>query len=99
MKKAFILFFVLLCSIGIYAHPIGVDRAKELGLAFVNANLNQACQLTDLQLVYTGTTSRGETSFYVFNFGNTGFVILSADDCYRPIVGYSDHLGRSLPST
>lgn len=90
MKKAFILFFVLLCSIGIYAHPIGVDRAKELGLAFVNANLNQACQLTDLQLVYTGTTSRGETSFYVFNYGSTGFVILSADDCYRPIVGYSD---------
>ena len=90
MKKAFILFFVLLCSIGIYAHPIGVDRAKGLGLAFVNANLSQACQLTDLQLVYTGTTSRGETSFYVFNFKDTGFVILSADDCYRPIVGYSD---------
>ena len=89
MKKAFILFFVLLCSIGIYAHPIGIDRAKELGLAFVNANLNQACQLTDLQLVYTGMSARGETSFYVFNFGNTGFVIISADDCYRPIVGYS----------
>ena len=90
MKKAFILFFVLLCSIGIYAHPIGVDRAKDLGLAFVNANLNQVCQLTDLQFVYTGTTSRGETSFYVFNFGNTGFVIISADDCYHPIVGYSN---------
>ena len=90
MKKAFILFFVLLCSIGIYAHPIGVERAKELGLGFVNANLNQACQLNDLQLVYTGMSARGETSFYVFNFDNTGFVILSADDCYRPIVGYSD---------
>jgi hypothetical protein len=90
MKKASILFFVLLCSIGIYAHPIGVDRAKELGLGFVNANLNPACQLTDLQLVYTGMSSRGETSFYVFNFGNMGFVILSADDSYRPIVGYSD---------
>ena len=90
MKKVFILFFVLLCSIGIYAHPIGVDRAKELGLAFVNANLNQACQLNDLQLVYTGMSARGETSFYVFNFGNTGFVILSANDNYRPIVGYSD---------
>jgi hypothetical protein len=90
MKKASILFFVLLCSIGIYAHPIGVDRAKELGLSFVNANLNQTCQLTDLQLVYTGMSTRGETSFYVFNFGNTGFVILSADDNYRPIVGYSD---------
>ena len=90
MKKVFILFFVLLCSIGIYAHPIGVDRAKDLGMAFVNANLNQACQLNDLQLVYTGMSARGETSFYVFNFGNTGFVILSADDSYRPIVGYSD---------
>ena len=90
MKKVFILFFVLLCSIGIYAHPIGVDRAKDLGMAFVNANLNQACQLNDLQLVYTGMSARGETSFYVFNFGNTGFVILSANDNYRPIVGYSD---------
>ena len=90
MKKAFIFFFVLLCSIGIYARPVGVDRAKELGLGFVNANLNQTCQLTDLQLVYTGMSSRGETSFYVFNFGDTGFVILSADDNYRPIVGYSN---------
>ena len=90
MKKIFILFFVLLCSIGIYANPIGVDRAKELGLGFVNANLNPAYQLTDMQLVYTGMSARGETSFYVFNFGNSGFVILSADDNYRPIVGYSD---------
>ena len=90
MKKVFILFFLLLCSTSIYANPIGVDKAKDLGLAFVNTNLNQACQLTDLQLVYTGMSTRGETSFYVFNFGNTGFVILSADDCYRPIVGYSD---------
>ena len=90
MKKVFTLFFVLLCSIGVYAHPIGVDRAKDLGMAFVNANLNQACQLNDLQLVYTGMSARGETSFYVFNFGGTGFVILSADDNYRPIVGYSD---------
>ena len=61
MKKASILFFVLLCSIGIYAHPIGVDRAKDLGLAFVNANLNPVCQLNDLQLVYTGMSTRGET--------------------------------------
>ena len=90
MKKAFILFFVLLCSIGVYAHPVGIDRAKELGLGFVNANLHQACQSTDLQLVYTGMSARGETSFYVFNYNNTGFVIVSADDNYRPIVGYSD---------
>ena len=90
MKKVFILFFALLCSMSIHARPIGADRAKELGLGFVNANLHQACQLSDLQLVYTGTSARGETSFYVFNFGNTGFVILSADDNYRPIVGYSN---------
>ena len=90
MKNAFILFFVLLCSIGVYAHPVGIDRAKELGLGFVNANLHQACQSTDLQLVYTGMSARGETSFYVFNYNNTGFVIVSADDNYRPIVGYSD---------
>ena len=29
-------------------------------------------------------------TYYVFNIGQTGFVIVSADDSFRPIVGYSD---------
>lgn len=42
----------------------------------------------DLQLVTTYNISRGDVAFYVFNTSN-GFVIISADDCATPILGYS----------
>ena len=35
-------------------------------------------------------SSRDEVCFYAFNVGQEGFVIVSADDRFRPIVGYSD---------
>lgn len=72
-----------------YANPVSVDQAKRVGQMYVHANFEQSRQSQDLTLVYTGTSNRGEACFYVFNVGDHGFVIVSADDFYRPIVGYS----------
>ena len=71
------------------AHPVDVNRAKMVGQQFVQANYELNRQNVDLELVYTGASARGEACFYVFNLGNEGFVAVSADDAFRPIVGYS----------
>ena len=81
----------LVLGIGmVQANPVDVSQAKYVGQQFVQANFPQSRQMDDLTLVYTGTSTRGEACFYVFNVGNDGFVMVSADDFYRPIIGYSD---------
>ena len=81
----------LVLGIGMaHAKPVSVDQAKSVGQMFVQSNFEQSRQSQDLALVYTGTSNRGEACFYVFNVGDHGFVIVSADDFYRPIIGYSD---------
>ena len=80
----------LVLGIGmVHANPVNVSQAKYVGQQFVQANFEQSRQSDDLTLVYTGTSTRGEACFYVFNVGDNGFVMVSADDFYRPIVGYS----------
>ncbi len=81
----------LVLGIGMaHANPVSVSQAQYVGQQFVQANFEQSRQSQDLTLVYTGSSLRGEACFYVFNVGNEGFVMVSADDVYRPIVGYSD---------
>ena len=91
MKKYLMSLLALVLGIGMmYANPVSVNQAKSVGQQFVQANFEQSRQSQDLTLVYTGTSNRGEACFYVFNVGDHGFVIVSGDDFYRPIVGYSD---------
>ena len=71
------------------ANPVSVSRAKYVGQQFVQANFEPSRQSSELTLVYTGSSLRGEACFYVFNVGDNGFVIVSADDYFRPITGYS----------
>ena len=72
------------------AHPVDVEKAKNVGLKFACTKFEQKAEPSDFQLVYTGLSDRNEACFYVFNSGEQGFVIVSADDRFRPIVGYSD---------
>lgn len=91
MKKYLLLSLVVLLSMTtLNARPIDAARAKTIGQKYAQANFDSNLRNSDLQLVYTGSSSRGETCFYAFNVGEGGFVIVSADDRFRPIVGYSD---------
>ena len=91
MKKYLLLSLVVLLSMTtLNARPVDVARAKTIGQRFAHANFDSNLRNSDLQLVYTGSSSRGETCFYAFNVGESGFVIVSADDRFRPIVGYSN---------
>ena len=73
------------------ANPVDVNKAKSLGQKFVGAHFEMSHRDLDMTLAYTAYADRGEACFYVFNVGEEGFIILSADDFYRPIIGYSEN--------
>ena len=87
----FVLIVLLLSAVGMTkANPVDLRTAREVGMKFMNANTNTPLRnIGDLQLVTTYSISRGDAAFYVFNMPN-GFVIVAADDCSTPILGYSN---------
>ena len=81
-----IAFFGLLLSTA--ARPVDLQTAQSIAVKFMGAS--------DAQLVFTYRTDKSAAAFYVFNTSD-GFVIVSADDCETPIIGYS-HEGRFDPN-
>ena len=91
MKRYLLIMIALAGGLSLLqARPVDVERAKVAGQQFVRAHFNSETKSDALELVYTGLSSRSEACFYAFNVGQEGFVIVSADDRFRPIVGYSD---------
>ena len=82
---------ILLLGLGqVMARPVDLQNARAVGARFMNANTRTPLRgAEDLQLVTTYSITRGDAAFYVFNTPN-GFVIVAADDCATPILGYSD---------
>ena len=89
MKRIILLsiavFGLTLCSM---ATPINQTTAKAIAAKFMEAN--------NLQLATTYRMESNAAALYVFNTPN-GFIIVSADDCETPIIGYS-HEGRFDPN-
>jgi hypothetical protein len=70
------------------AHPVDLQTAQSVAVKFMGVR--------DAQLISTFRTDKSTAAFYVFNTED-GFVIVSADDCETPIIGYS-HEGRFDPN-
>ena len=70
------------------ANPVDLQTAQSVASKFIGTY--------NLQLAATYTTDKNIPAFYVFNTPK-GFVIVSADDCETPIIGYS-HEGRFDPN-
>ena len=82
--------FLLLVTLflgGLQAKPVDVNTAKSLGIKFMNVNTEVKSAQADW--VYTAYTDEGQACFYVFSMRPKGFVIVSADDRAKPILGYS----------
>ena len=88
MKKSFLLIVIMLAFGSLFAKPVDVNRAKELGQKFVSANFVK--NNSGLELVYTANSENGEACFYVFNVENYGYIMVSASDCAHPILAYSE---------
>jgi len=91
MKKLLLTFAaVVFGTLMLQARSVSEQTARILAQSFVATNFEFTRQSTDLTLVKTAFSERGEACYYIFNVGETGFVIMAADDCVRPILGYSD---------
>ena len=86
MKKiVFMLFTALLVMASVVkANPVDLSLAQAAADKFAEAKFTVERQTPEL--VYTGP----EGAFYVFNVAEKGFVIIAADDAFRPVIGYSD---------
>lgn len=87
MKKLYLLIIVAVMLSNLSANPVDVVTAQHLGSKFMLAN--DRVESVSLSLAYIGKTDSGFDAFYVFNCEPKGFVIVSADDRMRPILGYS----------
>ena len=87
IKTLFLSFAIFGLFLTTFARPVDLQTAQSVASKFMGTN--------DLQLVSTYPTDKHAAAFFVFNTTD-GFVIVSADDCETPIIGYS-HEGRFDP--
>ena len=92
MKKRILTLMMLLLT-AIFtteANPVDMRIVREVAVKFMNVNAKTPLRGTqDLQLATTYHTANNDAAFYVFN-APKGYVIVSADDCAMPILGYSN---------
>ena len=90
MKKLLVIVAALVVFAGqMFAAPVDVNTAKELGAKFLKNNVVSAKDITDVEHVYTFSNNEGVAYLYVFNYDN-GFVVMAADDRAYPVLGHGD---------
>ena len=88
MKRLSLLWLALaVCTVAANAAPIDVNLAKTYGQKFVSGTLGQ--KSATLSLAYTQVSEAGVDALYIFNYDH-GYVVVAADDCAHPILGYSE---------
>ena len=96
MKRNILFIIALIACFNLFSKPVSQEKAKALATGFFKnyfPSVNTAdCYLTyqSQSNAYSNSSSIApENYFYVFNYKNNGFVILSADDVFTPIIAYS----------
>ena len=85
MKRFSMLLSVLVFSMmTLSAKPVDKSVAHSAAQKFASAQM--AFERTMPNLVYTAENE----AFYVYNVGESGFVIIAGDDAHRPVIGYSN---------
>ena len=100
MKKNSYTLILLICILGMHilrANPVTPGNAKNLALDFFKQHTGKIPRT--VTLAYTETSATGKAVYYVFNINlNEGFVIVSAEDATRPVLGYSTENNYVVPS-
>ena len=83
MKRlSLIVALLLMVAMPMLAERVTPETAQKVAKTFLNNNGAKSAQLTDL------SRTAGFSNLYIFN-GEEGFVVMAADDCVQPILGYS----------
>ncbi|MBP5341183.1 MAG: C10 family peptidase [Bacteroidales bacterium] len=88
MKKALLTFVLAVSAVTLFAAPVSLEQARRVAETFWLHHLPKGCERTsaDIRLV----ENTGFDRFYIFDIDQgKGFVIVSADDCAYPVLGYS----------
>jgi hypothetical protein len=107
MKKALLILLSVILIGTSYAKEVSFEKAKTIALKAYLLRVNNYLAPTEInQLKISGqftVKDNGETMYYVFNFDNYGFIIISAEDAMVPVLGYSfdkpydpDHLSDNF---
>lgn len=94
MKKLFILLAFLL-TLTVHAAERSLDEAYEIAYKFMSSSAATKSSSLSLKMIYDGSSASTRScdvapAYYVFdNVSAPGFVIVSADDAARTILGYS----------
>ena len=87
MKKLFSLLFLSLLIGSIFATPITQKQAVNAAQKYYSFRAD-GVRGVNVESVYANS-HKGLTTYYVVNFKEGGFVIISADDRVKPILAYS----------
>lgn len=98
MRKILLLSLVLFCTISTWATQRSTGEALEIARSFF-AQYPATRSVDDIRLVAVSgdllksASTRSvsdEPAFYVYNHGQSAYVIVSGDDRMKPVLGYSD---------
>ncbi len=73
---------IMMVSLPLFAKHVDPTTAHKAAATFLKNNGAKATNLTDI------SKEANFANLYIFN-GEEGFVVMSADDCLKPILGYS----------
>ena len=92
LKKFYFFIFAILLFSTCLAKQIPIEDAKKAGIHFYYERINQyqSVPLNSLKIIesFTFKESNGPL-YYIFNFEEKGYVIVSADNSITPILAYS----------
>jgi hypothetical protein len=91
--KILLLVLSLVFSASLFAEFVPLEKAKTTALNFYFEKYNQhegKVDFTEIKITNTFVKQQAENTFYyVFSMNLGGFIIVPADDCLLPVLGYS----------
>lgn len=89
LSNAFLVLLLVAVMGHAVAHPVDVSTARVAAFRFWNANTAMAVRDVEALQHVASFSAGAEAALYVFNT-SSGFVIVAADDCAIPILGYGE---------
>lgn len=88
MKKIYTLLLFAFSGLLVVANPVDVKLARKVAINYLSAKKGTGIDTFDLKLINTHQFD-GKDALYIFGMSKGGFVIVSADDEAKPIIGWS----------
>src|SRR6056297_527107 len=83
MKRLFIL---LILPLFLFAEQVSIEEAQTIATNWYEQTLGHSSAIQN----YKGETIDGYPAYYVFNFTEGGFVVVSGNDAAYPVLGFSE---------